>query len=91
MNHSEKISIYRVIPCIAIFCSATVSSGILCYINQLQFASSKLFPSLSRQRKYHSRGSANITCRRQISLVRRTNITRPQDEYHSSAGRISLQ
>ena len=37
MNHSEKISIYRVIPCIAIFCSAMVSAGVLCYINQLQF------------------------------------------------------
>ena len=37
MNHSEKISIYRVMPCIAIFCSAMVSAGVLCYINQLQF------------------------------------------------------
>lgn len=36
MNHSEKISIYRVLPCLGIFASALVSSGILCYINQLQ-------------------------------------------------------
>ena len=37
MKTTEKISVDRVLPCLAIFVSAIVSSGVLCYINKLQF------------------------------------------------------
>ena len=37
MKSSEKISIYRVLPCLAIFITAIITSGVLCYLNKLQF------------------------------------------------------
>ena len=37
MNQSDKLSIYRVMPCLGIVVSALVSSVLLCYINVLQF------------------------------------------------------
>lgn len=37
MKSTERISIYRVLPCIAIVFSALLTAAILCYWNQLQF------------------------------------------------------